>query len=93
MTGVTKSGITDQLYEKGISVQVFDSYFDATVANNLAPIPTESFVFAFMYYSERTTDGNKVKVSSTSVTEGFEDLGNPLPSQESGQLILCPKGQ
>ena len=83
----SKSGITEEFLERGLSVGRFFTYDDSTVANDLAPIPENSYVYAFRYYSdEGGVEGNKVKVSSSTLTQGYEDLGSSLPASIQGDL-------
>lgn len=89
----SKSGTTDELFEAGVSVGVFTAYYDFTIANDAAPIPDDSYVFAFKYWSDESeAQGNKVKVSSTSLTEGYSDLGGILPSGGRGEHNFVLKG-
>lgn len=89
----SKSGTTDELFEAGVSVGVFTAYYDFTIANDAAPIPDDSYVFAFKYWSdENEAQGNKVKVSSTSLTDGYSDLGGILPAGGRGEHNFVLKG-
>ena len=62
---------------------------DQTLANNNGiNIPSDSYVFAFKYHTIRPEAPSIViKQSSTSVTEGYRDIGNPIPNHEGGGNI------
>ncbi len=93
ISGISKSGTTDILYEQGTNASAFETYENFTVSNDLSSIPENSFIFAFKYLA--STDGlsgNKVKVSNGMVTEGYMDLGNALPLHNQGQRYFVLKG-
>ncbi|WP_273566941.1 cadherin repeat domain-containing protein [Maribacter halichondriae] len=93
MSGISKSGTTDILYEQGLSAGIYETYSSATVANDLSSLPEDSYVFAIKYLAiGNQIAGNKVKVSDSSVNEGFTDLGNALPSHNEGQHYFVLKG-
>ncbi|NAS13160.1 cadherin repeat domain-containing protein [Poritiphilus flavus] len=93
ISGTNRSGTTENLYEAGVVVEVFDTYDDFTVANDAAPIPVDNYVYAFKFWSDASnTNGNRVKVSGTSLTEGYEDLGNSLPTGGRGEQSFVLKG-
>ncbi|WP_350285739.1 hypothetical protein [uncultured Croceitalea sp.] len=88
-----KSGTTDEQYEAGVFVEVFDVYFDSTVANDGPEIPENNYVYAFKYWSDsNNASGNKVKISTQSLTDGYEDLGNVLPTSGVGEQNFVLKG-
>jgi len=75
LSGVSKSGTTDLLYQQGTSASNFNSYSNFTVSNDLSSLPNESFIFAFKYFSfSGTILGNKVKVTPGEVTDTYIDL-------------------
>ena len=71
----------------------YDSSLYTYANNNGITIPTGSYVFAFSYRvgTDAVTEA-KVKMSSTSVTEGYQDLGGNLPSHNSGYNYFVIKG-
>lgn len=89
----TRSGTTEESFEAGVSVEVFDAYFGSTVANDGPQIPENNFVYAFKYWSDsNNAEGNKVKVSNQSLTDGYEDLGSVLPTSGEGEHHFVLKG-
>jgi hypothetical protein len=93
LSGVSKSGTTDLLFQQGTSATNFSSYNDFTIANDLSSIPNESYVFAFRYLSSsENATGNKVKVTAGGVTDTYTDVGNPLPNHGTGIHFFVLKG-
>ena len=93
ISGISKTGTTDILYEQGFNADDYQTYSDSTVSNDLSTIPENSYVFAFKYLAlADELDGNKVKVSTGPVTEGYADLGNTLPTHNQGQQYFVLKG-
>ena len=93
MSGISRTGTTDILYEQGFNADDYQTYSDITVSNDLSTIPENSYVFAFKYLAlADEIDGNKVKVSKGQVTEGYANLGNSLPIHNQGQKYFVLKG-
>lgn len=95
ITEVSLVGTNANLYDDGLEAaeSTLFIYEDYTVVNDIDRIPEDNFVFAFKYYTERDNiSESKVKVSSTELTEGFEDLGNLLPSHNGGENFFVLKG-
>ena len=91
---VSKAGATDQHYE--MSTTLFFSG-NATLVNTTQPsMPTGSLLFAFKYVPNYGDDsGTKIKLSTTSPTQGYMDVGTVLPSNNqgsSGSLYYLLKG-
>ncbi|MFD1615073.1 cadherin repeat domain-containing protein [Gelatiniphilus marinus] len=91
---VTKSGATDGHYNFGVYGNVDPTSTGITMANNNgATIPANSFCFAFRYrVSADNTATTKVKVSTTSATSGYQDLGSTLPTHDTGHNYFVLKG-
>ncbi|WP_299886716.1 hypothetical protein [uncultured Lacinutrix sp.] len=71
----------------------YDSSLYTYANNNGITVPAGSYVFAFSYrVGENAVTNSKVKISSTSVSEGYEDLGGNLPSHNSGYNYFVIKG-
>ncbi len=92
LNNTSKIGTSDQDYEDASSTSGASDPF--TIANdNGETIPSGSYVFAFKYHSMGDNpSANKVKVSSTSITDGYGDLGGLLPASVTGNNFAVLKG-
>jgi len=65
-----------------------------TLANgNGVDIPANSYVFAFRFYSKSSNHtGTRVKISDTSLTSGYSNLGGVLPMVDTGDHFFVLKG-
>lgn len=92
LNNVNKAGAIDEHYEMP---QTVNGFSDVTWTNITQPsIPSESLLFAFKFTSNSGTgSSSRVKLSSTSPTAGYSDIGSPLPeTNESGSLHFVLKG-
>ncbi|XMO88077.1 cadherin repeat domain-containing protein [Algibacter sp. AS12] len=83
LNAVTKAATSDDDY---IAYQTsnLNAPTSFTCANNNgSTMPTNSYVFAFKTNNHAVSTINKVKLSSTSVSDGFTDLGSDLPANEA----------
>ncbi len=89
---VTKASISDADYNSTQPTNGSATGF--TLANNNgATMPNTSYCFAFKYNTTvNGVSGTKVKQSSTSVDDGYADLGGALPSHDSGDNYFVLKG-
>lgn len=92
LSEVTKVGATDAHLNLNTT-----KYYDPSVytyANdNGITVPASSYVFAFKYECDENAQANtKVKLSNTSVNDGFEDLGNAVPVHNNGVNYFVLKG-
>jgi|SRR5690606_6175343 len=93
---VTKARTTDAEYSPGTTITGSNDA-DWTLANvTTATLPNNSYVFAMKYHAWSVTNSSttKVKVSSDSYSDGYTDLGNPLPSHSGTKedIYLVLKG-
>lgn len=89
---VTKSGATDAQYNINDPI-FYDSAYYTYANNNGATIPEEHYVFAFKYIcDDNNLTNTKVKLSTTSVSEGYSNLGGDVPSHDSGENYFVLKG-
>jgi len=80
---VSRVGTTDGQYQ--VEPTIFLNSVKTFANNNGINIPKDSYVFAFTYYTIRSQAPSIViKQSSTSITEGYSDLGNPTPEHSGG---------
>jgi len=83
LNDVSRVGTTEEQYD--VEPTIFLNSVKTFANNNGVNIPSDSFVFAFTYYTIRTQAPSIViKQSSTSITEGYSDLGNPTPEHSGG---------
>lgn len=88
---VNKVSILDSDYEREDTVYYDSSDYTYCNDNNVM-VPNQSYVFAFKYRCE--DDGintTKVKLSTTSASEGFIDIGNVLPTHNAGDNYFLLK--
>ena len=89
---ITRSGTSETEYNDPSTTS--STFAGFTVANRLgADMPVNSYLIAFKYHN--LTDnamGNKVKVSSTSISSGYGTVGNPLPVNGIGDQYFVFKG-
>ncbi|KAA5827571.1 cadherin repeat domain-containing protein [Algibacter amylolyticus] len=82
LNAVTKVATSDDDYI-AYETSNLNSRTSFTAANNDdLTMPSGSYVFALKTNNHAVSTTNKVKQSSTSVSDGFIDLGNPLPANE-----------
>lgn len=90
---VSKVGNSDEMYNSDDTPSSTGSNPYSFVNDNGATIPKDSYLFAVKFYStNENASGTKVKVSSTSITEGYSDLGKTLPNHGKGHLHFVLKG-
>lgn len=85
---VSKIAYKDEEYNSGNTIIASNTARIWTEANvTTANMPNNSYVFALKYYAWSVTNSSttKVKISSTSISDGYIDLGNPLPSHSGTQ--------
>ncbi len=89
---VNKVATTDNYYD--LNEMTYGANSPSTWANdNGTTMPSDSYVFALKYYAfEDNVTTTKLKQSSTSVSDGYMDLGNPLPLHNSGTNYFILKG-
>jgi hypothetical protein len=89
---VTKCGATDSHYNRNDPIYYDNSYY--TYANdNGATIAPNNYLFAFKYTcDENNLTNTKVKLSSTSVSEGYSNIGGDVPMHDSGVNYFVLKG-
>lgn len=89
---VTKCGSTDSQYNRNNQISYDSNYY--TYANdNGATIAQQNYLFAFKYTCNRDNLTNtKVKLSSTSVSEGYTNIGGNVPMHNSGENYFVLKG-
>ena len=79
---VSRIGSSDLEYDDPSTVS--NSSTSAWVGSNVTTsnIPNNSYVYAFKYHARDVTDSNtsKIKISSTSISDGYSDLGGTLPN-------------
>ncbi len=95
LNDVVKSGSTDEEYNFDTTITpVSASANGITMANNNgASMPNDSYVFAFKYHvTQDDIDSAKVKVSSINPQGEYSNLGNILPSHNSGDNYFVLKG-
>ncbi|GGG32280.1 cadherin repeat domain-containing protein [Bizionia arctica] len=87
---VSKAGTTDAAYNPGTPISISNST-EWTVANvTTANLANNSYVFALKYHAKSVINNSttKVKVSSTSYSDGYTDLGNTLPTHSGTEEDL-----
>ncbi|MBR9914571.1 MAG: cadherin repeat domain-containing protein [Algicola sp.] len=89
---VSKIATSDAYFD--LNETIFGANAPATWAHdNGVIIPNNSYVFALKYYSfDDNATGAKVKQSDVSVSDGYSDLGNTLPTHDSGAHYFVMKG-
>ncbi|MDH7447304.1 hypothetical protein [Aquimarina sp. 2201CG14-23] len=79
---VSKSGVLESEYNESSNI-ITTTSSPTTLTNETthAIMPANSYLFAFKYYAIDASDqpGLKIKQSNTSNTEGYSDVGDPLP--------------
>ncbi|MDJ0646877.1 MAG: hypothetical protein QNJ57_12920 [Flavobacteriaceae bacterium] len=86
LNNVSRVGTTEEQYD--FEPSTFRQSDQTLANNNGINIPINSYVFAFKYHTIRPEAPSIViKQSSTSVTEGYRDIGNPIPDHEGGGNI------
>src|SRR5690554_5923473 len=89
---VSRAGTTENEYTNS-SFPITESSSSGWVISNVtsANMPANSFVFAFKYhiYSGTNVSSSKVKQSSTSISDGYSDLGTALPLHAGNQENIC----
>jgi hypothetical protein len=93
LDNITRSGTSEADYTNN-TVSTETSEFGWTFAQNDGnTMPNGSYLIAIkINVAEIINAGSKVKLSSTSVTTGFSDVGNALPSLPAGERFLLLKG-
>jgi len=89
---VFRAGTTESEYtDSSISISESNTYNFVTSIVNSANMPANSFVFAFKYFAYTVSNEitSKVKLSSTSISDGYSDLANALPSHSGNQENIC----
>jgi len=93
LNNVAKSALSDENFDQTTTAPFGP---EATAANVNGPtIPTSSYVFAarFKIHSDASDSIIKIKVSSSSVTSGYMDIGNPFTENYSaGTYYVVLKG-
>lgn len=93
LDNISKVGNSDEMYTSDDTPSSTGGNPYTFVNDNGATIPKNSYLFAVKFYStNENASGTKVKVSSTSITEGYNDLGNVLPNHGKGHLHFVLKG-
>lgn len=89
---VTKVATSDEDYIANIT-NITGANGWTVASNNGEIVPNSSYIFAFKYDS-RSNDvtDNVVKLSTTSISEGYFDLGGILPQHNSGENYFVLKG-
>lgn len=89
---VTKVATSDEDYD--INITNITGANGWTVSNyNGEDVPNGSYVFAFKYDSRsNSVTDNVVKLSTTSISDGYFDLGGILPEHHSGENYFVLKG-
>lgn len=89
---VSKVATSDEDYD--IDITNITGANGWTVSNyNGEDVPNGSYVFAFKYDSRsNSVTNNVVKLSTTSISEGYSDLGGKLPEHNSGENYFVLKG-
>jgi len=92
LSNVNDAGTTNGQASATATVS-YDSNLYTYANDNGITIPSGSYVFAFSYRvgTDAVTEG-KVKMSSTNVSEGYQDLGGFLPSHNTGYNHFVIKG-
>lgn len=87
LSDIAKSGLVDsEIVTSSNVIQTTSSPSTLSNETQTAVIPTGHYLFAFKYYAVKAQDqpGLKVKVSNTTNTNGYEDIGAPFP-KHSGE--------
>lgn len=92
LNNVSQVGTIDGQTDENATTS-YDSYLYTYANDNGATVSSGSYVFAFSYkVGLDAVTNSKVKMSSTSVSEGYEDLGGYLPSHNTGYNYFVIKG-
>lgn len=83
LSNVTVSGMPQASF--GIDVNTYwtdETHTTSLAGTGVTKMPAGSYLFAFKFirYSTFASTGSKVKISQTSETSGFSDLGGVLPT-------------
>jgi len=95
LNNVSKIGTTDAQYNDDSTIFAVGSGAQGiTMANdNGIIIPSNSYAFAFKYnVTDDNASSTRVKISSTSVTDNYSNLGNILPPHDTGDNYFVLKG-
>jgi len=95
LNSVSKIGTTDTQYnDVNNIIPVGSGNGGITMVNdNQVTMPINSYFFAFRYnVTEDNVSSTKVKISNTNATDGYNDLGNILPSHNNGENYFVLKG-
>ncbi|MDB5226317.1 MAG: cadherin repeat protein [Bacteroidota bacterium] len=93
LNNVTRAGVTEADYTNVAVSSTSSSGLYTIAQDDGATMPTGSYLFAFkISINSGTNSGAKVKVSSTSVTTGYSDLGSVLPTHSTGDHYFVLKG-
>lgn len=89
---VSKCGATDSQYNRNDQIY-YDNTFYTYANDNGATIEPQNYLFAFKYTcGEDNLTNTKVKLSSTSVSEGYSNIGGDVPTHNSGENYFVLKG-
>lgn len=95
LNSVSKIGTTDTQYNDISDIIPIGSGVDGiTIANdNEITVQSGSYIFAYKYnVTEDNVSSTKVKVSETSVTENYKNIGSILPPHNFGDNYFVLKG-
>ncbi|MEP3837537.1 MAG: cadherin repeat domain-containing protein [Algibacter sp.] len=92
LNDITKVATSDDDYNAYESSNLNAPTSFTAANNNGLNMPSSSYVFAFKTNNHAVSSTNKVKQSSTSVSDGFIDLGSVLPANIVGTNCFVLKG-
>lgn len=92
LTNTSKSGASDNQIYNNVSIE--SSSGDRTIANNNDfSIPSNSYLFAFKYYSWiNNVSTSRVKLSQGDAGGSYQDVGNVLPEHNDEYNYFVLKG-
>lgn len=97
LNNVSLCGTTKTTYEEGaFASRAYRPISFYTLANETdAIIPIKSYVVAIKFYTSNSTLNNKIKQSSTNVSENYKNIGKALPEHNNitnNQAFFVIKG-
>ncbi|WP_223033893.1 cadherin repeat domain-containing protein [Hanstruepera marina] len=88
---VNKCGASNSQYYRSNSIS-YDSALYTYANDNNATVEPENYVFAFKYVTNANNQTNAKIKTSTSLQEGYQNVGSSLPQHSSGENYFVLKG-
>lgn len=92
LSAVTRSGMPEASFLLSNTSSFWSSnpHVTALAGTSVDKVPSGSYLFAFKFirYESNTSTGSRVKLSETSETDGFENIGTALPDASGSESSI-----